>query len=95
MYPGQQTINGVVYSILGLAGEAGECANIVKKTLRNDNGVLTEERRTKLVDELGDVAWYLANTCTELNISLDDLFEYNLNKLKTRKDEGTLKERNV
>lgn len=43
---------------LGLAGEVGELAGEVKKVYRNDNGVLTPERRIKLIDEVGDCYWY-------------------------------------
>lgn len=95
VYPGQKTVNGVVYSVLGLAGEAGEVANVVKKVLRNDHGKITEERKAKLVDELSDVCWYLASTCEELGVQLGDVMEYNLNKLAQRKLEGTLKKRHV
>jgi len=47
----------VIYPALGLSGEAGEVANQVKKILRDNAGELTEERRTKIIDELGDVLY--------------------------------------
>jgi NTP pyrophosphatase (non-canonical NTP hydrolase) len=91
VYPGQGTVQGLVYTVLGLAGEAGEMANQVKKTLRDDDGVLTDQRRAKLVDELGDVLWYVANTAKELGVPLADIAQQNLNKLQARKEQGTLK----
>jgi hypothetical protein len=57
-YPGSGTEDGLTYVSLGLIGETGEVAEHFKKALRDDGGVLTEERRMKLVGELGDVLWY-------------------------------------
>lgn len=54
------TASAVQYCILGALGEAGEIANKVKKILRDDAGILTEERKTDLISEAGDVLWYLA-----------------------------------
>src|SRR5579875_3189942 len=48
------------YPTLGLAGEAGEVAEHAKKLLRDDAGVLTDERREAMAKELGVVLWYLA-----------------------------------
>lgn len=87
VYPSQI---GTEYTILGLCGEAGELANQWKKVLRDDNGVITDARFEKLVDELGDVLWYLAMIAHELSISLDTIAERNLQKLSTRKAQNTL-----
>lgn len=51
-------VHSTRYCALGLIGEAGEIANQVKKIWRDDDGVLTEDRRNKLRDEAGDVLWY-------------------------------------
>jgi len=91
IYPGAGEIGGLVYTVLGLAGEAGEIANKTKKVLRDSDGVLEAGKREALVGELGDVAWYLAQTATELGVNLDDVFKDNLDKLKKRKEKGTLK----
>lgn len=74
----------ITYPILGLAGEAGEVANCWKKCIRDDNGVLSAARKAKLIGELGGVAWYLAQTCTDLGIKLSDVLAANLQELAAR-----------
>ena len=64
---------GLAYTTLGLAGEAGELANKVKKVYRDDAGILTTEARWKLADELGDVLWYVAAVASEIGIKLGNL----------------------
>jgi NTP pyrophosphatase (non-canonical NTP hydrolase) len=61
---------GKQYARLGLFGEAGEIANQVKKILRDDEGILTSERETKLADELGDVFWYATRLAHEHGVLL-------------------------
>lgn len=60
------------YCLLGLTGEAGEIANKVKKILRDDHSFLTENRRTDLIFEAGDVLWYLARLATHNGYALPD-----------------------
>jgi NTP pyrophosphatase (non-canonical NTP hydrolase) len=81
---------GLGYPTLGLAGEAGEVADQVKRIIRDDGGVLTRERRDALAGELGDVLWYLAQLATELDLDLDELAEANLEKLLSRQRRGVL-----
>ncbi len=78
------------YTILGLAGEAGEVANLYKKVLRDDNGILSEAKSIKLADELGDVLLYLSNIASELGYSLNEVAELNLAKLRSRKARNVL-----
>ena len=78
-------INGV----MGLCGESGEAIDIVKKHLAHGH----ELDREKLVLELGDVAWYLAETAYALDISLEDVFKLNIEKLKKRYPDGFDKEK--
>ena len=128
VYPGQGSFQGLAYVALGLNGEAGETAEQVKKTWR-DEGVedisaavkslideiehmlksstmthadvifkahlwgqkigqieLTEERRQKLLKELGDTLWYAAQIATELNVNLGDVAQANLDKLAARRE---------
>lgn len=73
-------INGV----MGLCGESGEAIDIVKKWLAQGH----ELDKEKLAKELGDVAWYLAETATALGLNLEDIFAGNIEKLKKRYPEG-------
>jgi len=77
-------MSNLEYPTLGLAGEAGEVANIVKKIQRDHGGVINDEIRTKLKDELGDVLWYISACADELGISLDEIAAFNVNKLAKR-----------
>lgn len=87
VYPAKESI---YYTSLGLAGECGEVCNQVKKIIRDDHGELTEARREKLIDELGDVAWYFARLATALNIPLSELLARNVTKLEDRLERGKL-----
>ena len=80
-----------IYPTLGLVGESGEVAEKIKKVIRDKNGVLDQETLIGLKRELGDVLWYLSNICSELNLSLEDVAEENLYKLKKRSLEGKVK----
>lgn len=73
-------INGV----MGLCGESGEAIDIVKKHLHQGHPLDKE----KLVKELGDIAWYLAETAHALGVELDDVFSQNIAKLRARYPEG-------
>jgi len=80
----------ILYPALGLAGEAGEVAELIKKMIRDDNGELTEIRREKLRKELGDVLWYVAVLSAKAGFSLDEIAVGNIDKLNARKEQGTL-----
>ena len=82
--------DNLTYPALGLCGEAGECAEKVKKAIRDDGGVLSDERRVALAAELGDVLWYVAQLATEARLDLDEIAEDNLTKLLCRRDRGVL-----
>lgn len=79
-----------VYPTLGLAGEAGEVAEKVKKIFRDDDSKITSKRRNEIKKELGDLMWYLAQTATEFGMSLRDIAEDNIKKLNSRKKRGKL-----
>ena len=83
--------NNFVYPTLGLVGEAGELANKAKKVMRDHGGKMPEEFRAAMVDELGDVLWYVAVLANELGVSLADVGEMNLEKLAKRQRAGTLR----
>ncbi|MDD3292492.1 MAG: nucleoside triphosphate pyrophosphohydrolase family protein [Candidatus Pacebacteria bacterium] len=79
-----------IYPTLGLAGEAGEVAEKIKKVIRDNNGEVSEEKRQELIKELGDVLWYIANLSAELNLSMEDVALKNLEKLKSRQERNEL-----
>lgn len=70
----------LINSVMGLCGESGEAVDIVKKHLFQGH----ELNKEKLAKELGDIAWYLAEAATALDIPLDTIFQGNINKLKMR-----------
>ena len=80
-------INGV----MGLCGEAGEAIDIVKKHLAQGH----ELDREGLIKELGDVAWYLAETAWALDVPLEAVLQRNLDKLRARYPEGFDSERSI
>lgn len=88
IYPGRHDLHGIMYAALGLAGEAGEIANKVKKLYRDED---SREKREVIAAELGDVAWYMAELATQLDMRLSDILQSNLDKLKQRSASGTLK----
>ena len=73
-------INGV----MGLCGESGEAIDIVKKHLAQGHDL----DREALVKELGDVAWYLAETAYALDVPLEDVLARNIDKLRARYPDG-------
>jgi NTP pyrophosphatase (non-canonical NTP hydrolase) len=97
VYPSARSIIGLMYVTLGLTGETGEVANDIKKTVRDDNGILTDDRKDQIIDELGDVLWYAAMLCYELDITLETVALRNLAKLRKRQRDHTLhdKDRNA
>lgn len=75
----------ILYPALGLAGEAGEVANKVKKMMRDGSF-----DRAAVVAELGDVMWYVAALCRDLNVEMNDVALDNLKKLYDRMQRGTI-----
>lgn len=92
LYPGAQTGNleAVVYATLGLAGEAGEIPNKVKKIIRDANGIISDEVREAILAEIGDVLWYAARLADELGESLEVVAQGNLDKLASRRERGVI-----
>lgn len=78
------------YPVLGMSGEIGEVADKVKKIIRDNNSELTSENIIELKKELGDVLWYMANMCSELEIDFNDVAESNMQKLLDRKNRNVL-----
>lgn len=81
----------IVYPTMGLVNEAGELAGKIKKIFRDKAGVIGETEREALKGELGDVLWYLAQICTELDLTLEEVAEANLEKLFSRLERGQIR----
>lgn len=81
---------GLYYTALGLASESGEVASDVSKMIRDDGGVLTQDRREKLKSEISDSLWMVAMVAKELGFTLEEIAQYNLDKLADRKARGVL-----
>ena len=81
----------LINAVMGLCGESGEAIDIVKKHLHQGH----ELDKKKLAAELGDIAWYLAETAFALDIPLEDIFRGNIDKLKRRYPEGFTTERSI
>jgi len=77
--------HAVIYPALGLAAEAGEVANKVKKILRDG-----KFDREAIADEVGDCMWYIAALCRDLNIDMQEIADNNIKKLKDRLERGVL-----
>jgi NTP pyrophosphatase (non-canonical NTP hydrolase) len=84
---GNINIPRLLTAAFGLVSEGGEFTEVVKKVLFQGK-TLDKEIRTRLIKELGDVAWYWANACTALNVDPNEVLEINANKLKARFPEG-------
>lgn len=80
VYPEDSAVN---YLALGLNGEAGEVAEKIKKSIRDD-------KELELEKELGDVLWYLARLADELGYDLSEVAETNLDKLLDRQERGKI-----
>ena len=74
----------LVNSMMGLCGESGEAIDLVKKHLFHKH----ELDREKLIKELGDIAWYLAEAAEALDVPLEEILKANIEKLKKRYPEG-------
>ena len=81
----------LMYLCMGIAGESGEVIEKMKKVIRNDHGVVSEEKRQDLKKEIGDVFWYLSELSRALNLSLDEVASANIAKLADRAARGVIK----
>lgn len=95
IYPehGEGSNTALAYVALGLAGEAGEVANKIKKILRDldPSNPVPDEVKAAILDELGDVLWYWSRLVTELGGNPGDVLSDNIEKLAARLKRGTLK----
>lgn len=82
--------SGVIYPALGLAGEAGEVCEKIKKIIRDKNGVIDDEDKRAIIKELGDAMWYISEIATRLGESLLLVAATNLAKLEDRAQRNVL-----
>ena len=87
IYPRQFAI---MYPALGLAAEAGEVANKVKKIYRDKGGRIDDDDRLSIGSEIADVIWYCAALCTDLDLTLSSQARANLDKLNSRLARGVI-----
>lgn len=87
--PPRDKILDIVYLALGL-GETGEVQGKIKKILRDDNQIISDEKREAIAAELGDVLWYVAVLAAELDLQLEDIANGNIAKLASRKQRGVI-----
>ncbi len=90
VYPRDTELAALSYLALGLNGEAGEVADEVKKAIRND-GAISEARRARILEEVGDVLWCVARIAIEFDTPLAEIAQANIDKLEKRRAAGGLK----
>lgn len=86
---GQEGERRQIIAALGLAGEAGEFANMIKKLTAHGHDI----PREKLAEELGDILWYVAEAASALGLTLDKIGQDNIAKLAARYPEGFSQDR--
>lgn len=87
--------DNLVYPAMGLAGEAGEFCDKIKKYWRNTGHMnmeaMTWEQRKECIKELGDILWYVAAAAKELGTTLNYVAWVNIHKLNDRRERGVIK----
>jgi len=84
------SLNGLLYTTLGLVGESGEFAEKIQNIMKNNTGYISLEKKGELIKELGDVLWYVSQCANELDVTLNDVGKNNIKKLKNRQINNTL-----
>jgi NTP pyrophosphatase (non-canonical NTP hydrolase) len=80
----------IIYPTLGLAGEAGEVADKVKKVLRDHNGEFSDEIKLEILKESTDCLWYIAALADDLGYTLEEAAQLNLDKLASRRERNMI-----
>jgi len=78
------------YYMYGMVGEIGEVFEKTKKLFRDHKGIPSEDFKTEITKEVGDVLWYLTRYCSFFDITLDDVASTNIDKLMKRLKEGKI-----
>ena len=74
----------IIWNAIGIAGEAGEINDLVKKGIFHQHGLDVAE----VAEEIGDLMWYVAALCTKLELNLSNILKYNVAKLEKRYPDG-------
>lgn len=82
--------NNPLYIAAAMCGESGELANELKKVFRDDDGMITDERKHAILSEMGDVLWYLYALCDLLDVKMVEVKQINMTKIIKRIEEGRL-----
>ena len=88
VYPGRG--KNLCYPVIGLNGEAGEVAEKVKKLMRDNGEIVTDDIAEGIAKELGDVLWYISEIATQIGASLEAIAQMNIEKLSSRKARGAI-----
>lgn len=80
----------LLYSAAKLSGEAGEVTEKIAKAYRDDNEVITPDRRAAILLELGDNLWYLSDIALRLGYTLSEVADANIAKIRSRQERGTM-----
>lgn len=78
------------YPVMGLVEEAGEVAGKFAKAVRDDSGHISDDRKTAIKKELGDVCWFVAELSTLMGFDLEDVMKSNIDKLTSRKNRNVI-----
>lgn len=81
---------GWIYYVLGIAGEAGELMEKIKKLFRDKKGIIDDEFKQMVIKEMGDYHWYSARLCDQFGIDYNEIPKQNTDKLLDRLERGVL-----
>ena len=71
----------IQYMALGLGGEVGEVQNEIKKLFRDDDNKLDDNRKKRIMSELGDTMWYLTGICRRIDCTIEDILKLSIEKV--------------
>jgi len=82
--------DNMAYFALGVAGEAGEVADKIKKVIRDQGGTMTDKDKHEVAKEMGDVLWYLSQLATYIGKDFSEIAQISIDKLRDRKERGVI-----
>lgn len=83
-------VDDLIYPAMLLLEEAGELAGKISKAMRDNHGIIDENRREAIKAEAGDVAWAWMQLCINLDLDPEDVLQANIDKLRSRQARGVL-----